>query len=89
MKRIISYLIALALFGCKYDGTKGYVVGKEYTPEHTEKNIRLIGKVLHAKEEIVPSQWWVWVADSCGVKVVNVDSLSFQRVRHGEFRVFK
>lgn len=89
MRRLFFTLIALALLGCKSNDTRGYVVGKEYIPEHTEKTVLLMGKMFYTKEVIVPSQWRVWVADSCCVRIVNVDSLTFQGIKHGEFRIFR
>lgn len=62
----------------------GYVVGKEFIPEHTRMEYdAIIYKRMMPKH--YPDTWYVWVADSCRVRRFSVDKGTFDRLRKGDY----
>lgn len=82
-KFVFAILMGLLLASCEQRPIRGYVVGKEFAPAHniTEYNVVLNMPLTRR----VPDQWFVWVADSSNVRSYNVDSATFNNIRHGDF----
>ena len=75
--------MGLLLASCEQRPVRGYVVGKEYKAAHNVVYRDEVTKTLHTRH--VPDQWFVWVADSANVRSYNVDSATFNNIRHGDF----
>lgn len=82
-KFLFSILMVLCLAGCKESPVNGYVVGKEYIPEHNATHYDVVLMLVRTRH--VPDQWIVWVADSCRIHRVHVEKTTFDRLKHGEY----
>ena len=78
---IIMVAAVFVLTGCESRPVEGYVVGKEFIPEHDRKH--RVGAVW--KKHHYPDQWFVFVADSNHVERCRVDWHTFQRLKHGQY----
>ena len=84
MRRLIfAILMGVLLASCEQRPVRGYVVGKQFAPAHNITEYNVILKSAHTRH--VPDQWFVWVADSTNVRSYNVDSATFNNIRHGDF----
>lgn len=83
---LLLSVLCVALTACKDDNresVQGYVVGKRFIKPHVtviyNTALKMPMTVFHHEK------WLVWVADSCGVHKVNVDSTTFHGLEKGEF----
>ena len=84
MRRLIfAILMGVLLASCEQRHARGYAVGKEYKSEHNAVYRDEATKTLLTRR--VADQWVVWLADSCSVRSYNVDSATFNNIRHGDF----
>ena len=84
MRRLIfAILMGVLLASCEQRRARGYVVGKEYKAAHNVVYRDEATKTLRTRR--VPDQWFVWIADSTNVRSYNVDSATFNNIRHGDF----
>lgn len=82
-KFVFAILMGVLLASCEQRPARGYVVGKEFAPAHNITEYNVILKSAHTRR--VPDQWFVWIADSTNVRSYNVDSATFNNIRHGDF----
>ena len=85
MKKLLSSIVmclALAACGGK-DDFKGYVVGKSFVPAHNTTHYDVI--LSRPQTHYTPDQYFVFVADSCGVRRFNVYKSTFDSVKKGDF----
>lgn len=80
---IFAILMGLLLASCEQRPVRGYIVGKQFVPAHNITKYNVILKSAHTRH--IPDQWFVWIADSCNVRSYNVDSATFNNIRHGDF----
>lgn len=76
-------MMVFFLASCKESPVSGYVVGKSFIPAHTITYYNVVLKMPQTKWN--PDEWFVWIADSCGVHSVRVDKSTFDRLNHGQF----
>lgn len=82
-KFVFAILMGVLLASCEQRPAIGYVVGKKYEPAHNVVYRDVATKTLQTRH--VAEQWVVWVADSTNVRSYNVDSATFNNIRHGDF----
>ena len=82
-KFVFAILMGVLLASCEQRPARGYVVGKEYVAAHNVVYRDVATTTLQTRH--VPDQWIVWVADSINVRSYNVDSTTFNNIRHGDF----
>ena len=91
MKKIIVVLsLLLALASCD-GGNKpicGYIVGKVFEPEHMKSEYHPYMKPRWGAKH-VPNMWFVYVADSTGVRKVRVNKHDFNNARKGEYARYR
>ena len=84
MRRLIfAILMGVLLASCEQRPARGYVVGKEYVAAHNVVYRDVATNTLQTRH--VADQWVVWLADSSNVRSYNVDSATFNNIRHGDF----
>ena len=84
MRRLIfAILMGVLLASCEQRPISGYVVGKQFAPAHNITEYNVVLKMPLTRH--VPDQWFVWIADSTNVRSYNVDSATFNNIRHGDF----
>lgn len=84
MKRLVIMAIAmLSLVGCDDREVRGYVVGKQFSPARTTFYYNSTLRTTQIRH--IPDQWFIWIADSCRVRSVRVDKVTFDRLRRGQF----
>lgn len=82
-KFVFAILMGVLLASCEQRPARGYVVGKEYVAAHNVVFRDVATNTLQTRH--IPDQWIVWVADSINVRSYNVDSATFNNIRHGDF----
>ena len=80
---IFAILMGVLLASCEQRLARGYVVGKEYVAAHNVVYRDVATNTLQTR--LIADQWIVWLADSTNVRSYNVDSATFNNIRHGEF----
>ena len=84
MRRLFfAILRGVVLASCEQRPARGYVVGKEYVAAHNVVYRDVATNTLQTR--LIADQWIVWLADSTNVRSYNVDSATFNNIRHGEF----
>lgn len=95
-KKLILFISFLAVLGsCKNQPFKGFLVCKEFIPGHMDDEhaktvqeayvyVPFIPMRRHHTPEYVPSEWKFYVANKHGVRVFNVDSLTYTKHKVGE-----
>lgn len=84
MKRLIILMMMLCvLVSCQDTNVSGWIVGKKFVKEHTTTHHRPKGGnyTMHH-----PDEWWLFVADSTGVRKVNVTKREFDKVKKGQYK---
>ena len=90
-KLFISISLLAILVGCTHQ-FKGFLVCKEYVPGHMDdKKVQSVQEAIvfvppprMPDPEYIPSEWKFYVANKNGVRVFNVDSLTYVRHKVGE-----
>lgn len=88
-KILCTFLLLLALTGCKRENVSGVVVDKHYRPMRTVVTTILCGKVLIPSTHVIPASWIVSVRDSTGkVRSVKVSKDIYSNTRIGQHITF-
>lgn len=93
-KLFISISLLAILAGCNPKPFKGFLVCKEYIPGHMDDEhaktvqeayvpVPVVCPRRH-EPEYIPSEWKFYVANKHGVRVFNVDSLTYTKHKVGE-----
>ena len=90
----ISISLLAILAGCNPKPFKGFLVCKEFIPGHmddehakTVQEAYVYVPVVYPRRhepEYIPSEWKFYVANKHGVRVFNVDSLTYLQHKVGE-----
>lgn len=100
LKLLIIAISAMLLFSCKEKPFTGYVVCKEYTPQHMsyvaaksiqEATIYIphVTVVPKRPPHLEKSKWVLYVANKYTVKAISVDSILFINTKLGSKVTFK
>lgn len=93
-KFILVFSLLVALSSCETKPFKGFLVCKEYVLGHMDDErphikqeayvyVPIVVPRIH-KSKYVPSEWHFYVANKHGVRVFNVDSLTYTKHKVGE-----
>lgn len=82
-KLFLIVCLAIIMAGCTHEIKNGYVVGKEYSPEHTEIKYNVCLKMVQSKR--IPGRYLVWVADSVSVQCIEMNKGIFDSLNVGDY----
>ena len=82
-KLLLMICLALSMAGCNdtHKVNKGYIVGMQYVPKHSECYYNVCLKMPMTR--VVPEKHFIWLADSVDVCKVSVDKATYGSVKVG------
>ena len=86
MKKILFAIVTIAVLftGCsEKHPVKGFVVGKQYNPAHTDCTYNVVLKMPQSM--YYPAEWVVFIADSIRVHRCLVDYHTFNAMKRGDY----